>query len=415
MFLIIKLHFLYIYAIINIRLCIIGEKMKCNKCNAEIERDDNFCWECGHWTTIGYSYFKQNPNQIKNFANGSVIKQHSKLGLMVILLGLVIILFSIMVVIQGRDMFRPYVYLKKQIMSLLYGYNISLISTNNQYNGIIINSIDDAYRIIEKDFSEQQWQCRNDLQVYLLEKEISQKYKIPSINFCDISFEEANKIRYVIDNIYTLFPNIEGYLTNITITNTKELSEYVAYFQPIYQFVNIDDDINKVNKVNKTQILLNSYYFLNDRILNTSITDSISSNWYVNDASWESTIAHEFGHYITFVLLLKEYNIDNITLVTRDNYKQFNDIIKISNDGSFSTSIVDRALYNYNNKYNLNYDIETFAKSISEYASSRDREGYLLVDETIAEAVHDYYLHKNNASLASMEIINILNQKLQEL
>ena len=33
-------------------------------------------------------------------------------------------------------------------------------------------------------------------------------------------------------------------------------SEYIARFQPMYQFVNINEDINNYNKVNKTQIFI---------------------------------------------------------------------------------------------------------------------------------------------------------------
>lgn len=61
--------------------------------------------------------------------------------------------------------------------------------------------------------------------------------------------------------MYNLFPNISGALTNISITNASTNKEYIARFQPMFQFVNTNEDITKYNKVNKTQILLNSYYF----------------------------------------------------------------------------------------------------------------------------------------------------------
>ena len=61
----------------------------------------------------------------------------------------------------------------------------------------------------------------------------------------------------------------------------------------------------------KTKILLNSYYFLNKDILSKGLKE----NWYPNNASYESLIAHELGHYITFVTLLKQNNI---------TYKYFN-------------------------------------------------------------------------------------------
>ena len=66
--------------------------------------------------------------------------------------------------------------------------------------------------------------------------------------------------------MYNLFPNISGALTNISITNASTNKEYIARFQPMFQFVNANEDITKYNKVNKTQILLNSYYFLNEEV-----------------------------------------------------------------------------------------------------------------------------------------------------
>ena len=82
------------------------------------------------------------------------------------------------------------------------------------------------------------------------------------MDFCDLSQEEAQKISNVIDEIYHLFPEISGYLTNISMTNDPNKTEYVAYFQPIYSFVNSGN-----RQVNKTQILLNSYYFLNQHLI----------------------------------------------------------------------------------------------------------------------------------------------------
>ena len=81
-------------------------------------------------------------------------------------------------------------------------------------------------------------------------------------------------------------------------------------------------------------------------------------------------------------------------------------------NGEFSLSILNDALENYNNKYNLNLNVEQFALTISKYASAKDKNDNLIADETIAEAVHDYYLHKDNMKSSSYEIINVIKQKL---
>jgi len=385
--------------------------MKCIHCEVEIESDDNFCWKCGHWTAKGYSFLKNEEN-VKMIMNGDAVKQDERFSILVSLLGIGFILFTVLVSIRGDNLFKPFVYLEKKFTNYIYGYNTSIMKTDNKYHDQDINTYEDAIEIIKNDFKEQSWLCENDIEISRVEYEIQEDYSIPSVTFCDAPYDETIKLKEVISKMYSLFPNIDGALTNITITNASSASEYIAYFQPLYQFVNINENIKSFNKVNKTQILLNSYYFLNEEMLNKDIKDIVGDKWYVDGATWESTIAHEIGHYISFVLLLKENNMDNITFVTYSNYEQIDNLINIFNDGSHSLQIVNQALANYNLKYNTNYDLITFASTISEYAMAKDKKGNLIADETIAEAIHDYYLHGSNMKASSREIVNIIRDRL---
>ena len=385
--------------------------MKCIHCEVEIESDDNFCWNCGHWTAKGYSFLK-NKNNIDKIIKGDVIKQDERFNLLVVMTLLTFLLFFGFVMFRGEDMFKPFVFLKKQIDNYVYGYSTSIINTDNIYNKKNIETIDDAYEIIKKDFSSQSWKCFSSPELSILEYELMDNYNIASVTFCDISYNEATKISNVIKRIYELFPNIKGGLTNITITNAKTQSEYIAYFQPRYQFVNSHDDIANFNKVNKTQILLNSYYFLNENILSTNINDVVGSGWYVDDATWESAIAHELGHYISFMTLLKEYGLSNITLETNLNSSVINKVLEYFDSGSHSKNIVSNALNNYNLRYNSNLTLEQFSLAISNYSGTKDKNGNIIFEETIAEGVHDYYLHGTNCKKESYEIIQVIKDKL---
>ena len=42
----------------------------------------------------------------------------------------------------------------------------------------------------------------------------------------------------------------------------------------------------------------------------------------------------------------------------------------------------------------------------------KDKNGNLIADETIAEAIHDYYLHGYSCSKSSYEIVSIIKSKL---
>ena len=385
--------------------------MRCLNCDYEIETDDNFCPNCGHWTTRGYTFLKNEKN-VNNIMNESEIKKNSKLSILFSILSISTIIFVLMLIVRGNALFKPLIYVKKIINSYKYGYNISVIDTKNNYKKINVRSIDDAHYLIKNDFDSQRWKCIQSSEINDLEKNIEEKYSITSVMFCDISFEEASKIKEVIDNMYKLFPTIKGGLTNITISNTESKSEYIAFFQPMYQFINSNEDIHIFNKVNKTQILINSYYFLNNNFLQKNIEEIVGVGWYVNDATWESTIAHELGHYITFKLFLKENNLDSITFINENNSEYINQILKNYDSGTFSSNILNEAINNYNKKYNLNIEIEEYVKNISKYASIKDEKNKIMVNETIAEAIHDYYLHGNNCKKESYEIVNIIKSKL---
>lgn len=381
----------------------------CLECQIVIEKDDNYCYKCGSITAKGYKELSSKTN----VNNGILEKQNNKLKLLIVSLSLLVIVFAIIILVRGNNIVRPLAYLKKQYNTYKNGYNSSILKTDNIYNNIDIYSYEDAIDFLKNDIEKQDYLCSNNYDVKRIEYDLEDNYNIASVSFCDMQLDESDKISEVIDKTYELFPNIKGALTNITITNAPTKDEYIAYFQPMYQFVNPSEKIQDYNKVNKTQILLNSYYFLNKTIISKPIEDVVGKNWYVKDASWESTIAHELGHYISFKILLKENNLDNITFVTPDNEEIINKVLKDFDSQEFSSTIVKTALNSYNLKYNTNLNMFEFAKTISEYASTKDKKGNIITDETIAEAIHDYYLHKDNLTKASFEIINVIKMKLR--
>lgn len=381
--------------------------MRCIKCDeTSIEKDDNFCPKCGHWTSHGYSFL--NDENSDTVINGRVRKQKDRSAYLFSLLFICIVIVIGGCIIRGQDILKPFVYVKRQSLNYRYGYNTTILKTDNQYFNVDVNDLDTAYFQIRKDFETQAWQCKNNYEVGNIENEIENNYNIISVSFCDISVDEVKKISNVIKDMYKLFPNIKGYLTNISITNSLEKEDFVAYFQPVYGFVNGINNIEEYNRVNKTQILLNSYYFLN----NDTLSKSVKENWYVRDCSWESLIAHEMGHYISYVTLLRSNNISNLNFITKDNINILDNTVSLINSGDYSKGVVDEALSNYNSIYKKNFDVMEFVSGISKYAKASIQNKRVLYDEVIAEAIHDYYLHGNNASIESMQIVNIIKLRL---
>lgn len=370
---------------------------RCLECHKEINEEDNFCYDCGAMSARGYKYLNKDNFKVKN--------ENMKLKTLIILLSISILIFVPLSVIRGNNLYRPIAYLEKQINYYKYGYNTTLLKTNNTYENIDINSLEDAKEQIYNDFDSQSYLCKNDIDIKKIEYELETKYGITSINFCDLSIEKVNNISQVIEKMYELFPNIKESLTNISLTNSLSQGDYVAYFQPRYEFINSNQDVNYYNKVNKTQILLNSYYFLNDK------TDEINLTKYVKDAYLESTIAHEMGHYITFKSLLKISNLDTIILVTNTNEEKINEVI--SSFDMYCENILNLALLKYNSKYDASLDIDSYALNISEYAGVKDENNKLIASETIAEAIHDYFLHGSNLKRESQEIIEVIKDNLR--
>ena len=388
--------------------------MKClnQNCDAEeIENDDNFCYKCGHWTAKGFSYIKNKEN-VEKIMNGDAAKKGDNFSVMLGLALLSFIAFFVMTLVRGNSLYKPFFYIKRQADNYIYGYHTSIIKTDNTYKDKLVNSYDEAIKIIKEDLESQHWKCSHEMEIFMYQRDIESTTGIPIVSFCDVSDFEVQKLTDTIKKMYTLFPNISGALTNISITNANTNSEYIARFQPMFQFVNTNNDIKLYNKVNKTQILLNSYYFLNDDIMNNPVSSVVGDDWYVKDASWESTIAHELGHYISFTAYLRQNGLNNITYVTAENEEKINNVMSKFDSGEFSISILNEALNNYNRKNNTSLDVNSFALTISKYAGVKNKNGDLIADETIAEAIHDYYLHGNNCLKSSYEIVEVIKSKL---
>jgi len=165
--------------------------MKCLNCHYEIEEDDNFCPNCGHWTARGYKSLNNQKN-VDKLMQGNEIKRHTKLSTLFSLLFISVITFVFMLIVRGNSLFKPIIYIKKQIDNYRYGYSISVMKTNNTYDKLNINSIDDAKEIIKKDFDKQKWQCSQESDVFKLERNLEADFSITSVDFCDIPYEEAH-------------------------------------------------------------------------------------------------------------------------------------------------------------------------------------------------------------------------------
>ncbi|MDD6878783.1 MAG: hypothetical protein PUD59_00935 [bacterium] len=283
------------------------------------------------------------------------------------------------------------------------------VVTDNIYTNVTVNNEADAKNLIIKDSNNQKNKCSNE-DVKEIEKRMESNYGVTAVNLCEIDYSFALEIENVFKTLYEEFPNIKRYLTNITLINDEG---YIANFVSAKLFAK-SNTWNTYPNVYKMSLNLNSSYFLDIDMFSSVVEKEVASHHFPANATKSTLVAHEFGHYLSFLAQLNNSEkLDNMILLTKSNYKTYKKIIDIYNDGSFSYKIIKEAYDNYTKKNpDEFYDIDEFRGSISNYAVTPDDYGNYIYDETIAEAFHDYYINRNDACDASLEIVKVLKKYL---
>ena len=292
------------------------------------------------------------------------------------------------------------------------GLGVTAVIYDNQYlKQMVINGIDDVNKLIVSDSIEQKKACPSDIQI--IEQEIVSNYGIVAVNFCELDTSLARDLENVIAYIYNEFPNARNYLTNITIANVGVNDNYIAAFMPVFTFATSNTTSGYPVGI-KTQIILNAKYFLNPNKLKNSVNSGASSGYFPSNANSSSAVAHEFGHYLSYVAMLNYYNSSKLNYVTANDAKLLYSVYSDFTDGDFSYKLLQEAYQEYQKEYLSVVSFDDFRKSISGYAMAKDNKGKYIYDETIAEAFHDFYLHGEGAKPASKVIVKVLKSKIEE-
>lgn len=287
----------------------------------------------------------------------------------------------------------------------------TIIITDNTYSGIKISSDSDAYKLIEEDSVSQKSQCPTEIRQ--VEDEIIEKYNITAVNLCEMDVEFARELENVFEIIYRDYPTARGHITNLTLKNTNMLSEsgVIAAFMPIFHFAT-SDSTSSYPWVIKTQVLLSSQYFLNKSRLEASTKDGSSSGHFPPNSTIYSPVAHELGHYLSFLAMMNYYQMNSILLINNNSVDTFYKLHSDFEEGNYSLSMIKEAYENYKKDTNTSMSLDEWRGTISKYALAKNNSGEYIYDETIAEAFHDVYLNNDNAASASKYIVGVLKEKL---
>lgn len=283
------------------------------------------------------------------------------------------------------------------------------IITDNTYLGVTINNVSDAKKIIEQD-SINQKQADYPKEIIQIENSIIQNYGITAVNLKEMDIQFAKELENVIKTIYEQYPKAREHLTNLTLTNVGiSDGKVLAYFMPIFPFAASNTTTTRP-WVMKTQVQLNSRYFLNPDNLEVAVKTSVQSGHFPKNATIYSPVAHELGHYLSFIALLNHYSTNSILIIDDNKMQNYYAIYEDFDKGHFSKQMLDEAYQNYLKDSNSSIGFDAWRNQISNYAMAKDDSGNYIYDETIAEAFHDVYLNKQNASTPSRYIVEVLKK-----
>ena len=285
----------------------------------------------------------------------------------------------------------------------------TVIITDNTYSGLKISNDKDAYDIISKDSTDQKVNCPKEIKA--IEEEIITKYGVTAVNLCEMDISFAKEVSNVFKKVYNEYPNVRGYLTNLTLINAPIQQNYIAAFMPVFMFAESNSSTG-YPVVIKTQVLLNTSYFLNKNKLENSVKDGSATGHFPPNATIYSPVAHELGHYLSFLALMRHNNLDSILLYDSSISTAFYKVYESFAKGDFSLLMIEEAYEKCKKEKNIKLSLDEWRATISAYAVAKDNSGNYIYDETIAEAFHDVYLNGNKAKDASKYVVAVLKKKL---
>lgn len=406
--------------------------MFCNKCGDPIEPNEKFCNKCGTSLNLN-SIHQSTQNPINGILNSATVVndnyQQSNINIQTpnnkknifIGAGIGIAIFLVVVLVikisssNGKYYFdnnpseeNDEIVQNNEAPKKKGKYETSIVY-DNTYSMVNIGGSKDAFALIIKDSVNQKDDCLSDIKK--IEDTIINNYGITAVNLCEMDVNFAKEVANVFKKIYNDYPSVRGNLTNLTLVNAPMSSNYIAAFMPVFNFAT-SDSTSSYPWIIKTQVLLNTSYFLNQERLEAAIKDSSNSGHFPKNTTIYSPVAHELGHYLSFLTIMKHYNLESILLVDNKNINTFYSLYDDFVEGNNSFKIIKEAYENYKNDTKTTLNLDEWRGKISNYAVAKNNGGEYIYDETIAEAFHDVYLNGDDASDVSKYVVSVLNKKL---
>jgi hypothetical protein len=384
----------------------------CNKCGTPVNNNMKFCPNCGQINQVIYQQpMTQHPINSNN--NDSMSKQiivAVSVACSVIIIAVAALLISgengQAVYFSDDDNVTTNEVISSEEKKVATGQ--TSVAHDNTY---VLNANTTVSLVSSKtveDSTSQKSKCPKD--VVDIENRIVQNYKIQSVNLCELDKNFALELEQVVKFVYNEYPTARGYLNQLSLGNLGVSNSAVAFFQWSAPFTSSTVDSYMGYR---SRIILNTTYYLNEPYFEAVMVSGTKSGHNPANSNKYSILAHEFGHYLSFIAANK-YNGAEPTNVFLNNYNspEWKAIVDFAY-GTSSLRMIEEAYNNYKSKTNTKKTIDEFRATISDYAVYKDNNGKYIYDETIAEAFQDVYVNGDKAVDASKEVVAVLKKYLE--
>lgn len=235
-----------------------------------------------------------------------------------------------------------------------------------------------------------------------IEAAMEQQFGIGEVELAQMEPELAQKVYCAFSYMYERYPILQDKITNV------EVEEIPSGAVAKAEYVEIPSEQEELYPIQmKQQVTLGEREFLNEVRLTNLIRKSTADGHWMEGTDVDSIVVHELEHILLNVIRMERYGLDDFCTITEENEEAFSayqtDVLSMNQ--TTAKEIVDAAYQNYKNSGQTDVTLEEAKEMISGYASGEQDDGGISYEETIAEAMVDLYLHGEDATSFSKEII----------
>jgi|GEM_PF-3390623 len=281
-------------------------------------------------------------------------------------------------------------------------------TTINAYSRARLNEATTTASVLNANRSDSLSQRSNcPREIFAIEDRIVNNYRVHAVNLCELDLEFARETERVIRFVHNEFPSAMGYLSHLTLGNLRGVPDGSLAVFTRNQFTSSTIDNHMGTRIS---IIFNAADFLDIPRLEAVMQRSVRQGHFPPNSNAAAIVAHEFGHYLSFIAAHRFHGITPEKFVTSAGLTQAETEFW---NGDAPRRIIEEAYNNYRRRTGSNVSMSAWRRTISVYAVAKDENGKYIYDETIAEAFSDFYTNGRNAAPASLEIVAVLRRHLE--